>query len=156
MPPSSSPERTRGRVLPGYAPPGPNVLVTPVPHRFGIPMLDTLDIARLSGPDTSGAPVTSLRSLYVVGGRQRSLRPVRAHFGDWYEYESGVLLQVDTAKGTARQVVEYRTPAAECPPEDPAVLFKSGTLVDGTLYLTTQTEVLVYRVPSFELVSRIS
>ena len=45
-------------------------------------MLDTLDIARLSGPDVSGAPATSVRSLYVVGGRQRSLRPVRAHFGD--------------------------------------------------------------------------
>ncbi len=119
-------------------------------------MLDTLDIARLSGPDVSGAPATSVRSLYVVGGRQRSLRPVRAHFGDWYEYESGVLLQVDTANGTARQVVEYRTPPAECPPEDPAVLFKSGTLIDGILYLTTQTEVLIYRVPSFELVTRIS
>jgi len=119
-------------------------------------MLDTLDIARLSGPDTSGAPASSIGSLYVVGGRQRSLRPVRAHFGDWYEYESAVVLQVDTATGVARQVVEYQTPAAECPPEDPAILFKSGTLANGSLYLTTQTEVLVYRVPSFELTTRIS
>jgi hypothetical protein len=119
-------------------------------------MLDTLDIARLSGPDTASSAGTSLSSLYVVGGRQRSLRPVRAHFGDWYEYESGVLLHIDTRSGVARQVVEYQTPAAECPPEDPAVLFKSGTLANGNLYLTTQTEVLIYRVPSFELATRIS
>ena len=119
-------------------------------------MLDTLDTARLSGPDTSGGSRGGIGSLYVVGGRQRRLRPVRAHFGDWYEYESGVLLHIDTATGAARQVVEYQTPAAECPPEDPAILFKSGTLADGSLYLTTQTEVLVYRVPSFALATRIS
>ncbi len=119
-------------------------------------MLDTLDVARLSGPDISPASPAGVSSLYVVGGRQRSLRPVRAHFGDWYEYESGVLLRIDTMTGVARRVVEYQTPAAECPPEDPAVLFKSGTLAQGHLYLTTQTEVLIYRVPSFELVRRIS
>ena len=50
-------------------------------------MLDTLDIARLSGPDASGGPSGAIGSLYVAGGQQRSLRPVRAHFGDWYEYE---------------------------------------------------------------------
>ncbi|CAA9277759.1 MAG: hypothetical protein AVDCRST_MAG93-2990, partial [uncultured Chloroflexia bacterium] len=31
----------------------------------------------------------------------------------------------------------------------PVILFKSGTLVDRQLYLSTQTEVLVYDVPSF-------
>ncbi len=119
-------------------------------------MLDTLDLARLSGPDTSTAPASGVQSLYVVGGRQRSLRPVRAHFGDWYEYESGVVLQVDTATGALRQVVDYQTPAADCPPDDPAILFKSGSLVDGLLYLTTQTEVMVYRVPTLELQTRVS
>jgi hypothetical protein len=119
-------------------------------------MLDTLDIARLSGPDTSGNQDRGVGSLYVVGGRQRSLRPVRAHFGDWYEYEAGLLLHIDTVSGVARRLVEYQTPSAECPPEDPAILFKSGTLADGSLYLTTQTEVLVYRVPSLELATRIS
>lgn len=119
-------------------------------------MLDTLDAARLAGPDRSGVTPSSVSSLYVVGGRQRSLRPVRAHFGDWYEYEAGLLLQVDTRLGTTRQIVEYQTPTDACPPEDPAILFKSGTLVDDRLYLTTQTEVLVYGVPSFELRTRIS
>ncbi len=69
----------------------------------------TLDIARLSGPGVSRAPATSVRSLFVVGGRHRSLRPGEAHFGDWCESESGVLLQVVAAGGTARQMVEYPT-----------------------------------------------
>ncbi len=119
-------------------------------------MLDTLDQARLSGPQTSPAPASAISSLYVVGGRQRSLRPIRAHFGDWYEYESAVMLRVDTQTGGTQQVMEYQTPAAECPPDEPAILYKSGTRVGDRLYLTTQTEVMVHRLPDLALEHRIS
>ncbi|MBX3029587.1 MAG: hypothetical protein KF809_05470 [Chloroflexi bacterium] len=119
-------------------------------------MLDTLDQARLSGPQTSPAPTSAVSSLYVVGGRQRSLRPIRAHFGDWYEYEAAVMLRVDPRTGSAEQVLEYVTPADQCPAEDPAILYKSGTRVDDRLYLTTQTEVMVHRLPDLALEHRIS
>ncbi len=68
-----------------------------------------------------------------------------------------MLLQVDTAQrhGPAGRGVSDAGRGA-CPPDDPAILFKSGTLANGLLYLTTQTEVLVYRVPSFELTTGIS
>ena len=96
------------------------------------------------------------RSLYVIGGQQRSLRPVAAALQDWYEYQKGVILELDTRTGHARVVLEYVTPPDVCPPEAPAILFKSGTLVGDRLYLCTQTEVLVYRVPSFERVAYIT
>lgn len=114
-------------------------------------MLETMDRARLAGPAAASSRPAAVRELYVVGGQQRSLRPIRAHFGDWYEYQKGVVLRVDTESGRVEQVHEYITPPDACPPEDPAILFKSGTLVDDRLYLTTQTEVLVYRVPEFRL-----
>lgn len=101
-------------------------------------------------------PPTGLRELYVVGGQQRSLRPVRAHFGDWYEYQQGVVLRVDVETGTASTEVFYVSPPEVCPPVDPAILFKSGTRVDDRLYLTTQTEVLIYTLPDFRLEHTIS
>jgi hypothetical protein len=119
-------------------------------------MLETMDRALLAGPAATTSPTAAVRDLWVVGGQQRSLRPIRAHFGDWYEYQRGVVVRVDTQRGTAEQVHTHVTPPDACPPEDPAILFKSGTLVGDRLYLTTQTEVLVYRVPDFTLETRLS
>lgn len=113
-------------------------------------MIESLEAAPLHGPATAAHHASAVQELFVVGGRQRSLRPVRAHFGDWYEYEAAVLLRVNTGTGAVAKVLEYASPPEACPPEDPAILFKSGTLVGDRLYLTTQTEVLVYRLPSFE------
>ena len=89
-------------------------------------------------------------SLYVVGGQQRSLRPLRAGKQSWYRYRKGVVLQVRPTTGAASRVFDYVSPPEVVAKEDPAVLFKSGTLVGDSLYLCTQTEVLTYRLPDFE------
>jgi hypothetical protein len=52
--------------------------------------------------------------------------------------------------------VRYASPPEACPDERPSFVFKAGTLADGRLYACTQTEVLVYGVPGFELERRIS
>jgi hypothetical protein len=96
------------------------------------------------------------RSLYVIGGQQRSLRPLTAGLDDWYEYQKGIILTLETAGGQGSVAVEYVSPPEARPSTDPTILFKSGTLVDDLLYLSTQTEVLVYRVPSFERVAYVS
>ncbi len=94
--------------------------------------------------------------LYVAGGQQRSLRGLTADMDSWYEYQKGVILDLETATGAAHVVVDYVSPPDACSAEDPAILFKSGTLVGDLLYTTTQTEVLVYRVPSFERLAYVS
>ena len=43
-----------------------------------------------------------------------------------------------------------------CADEDPAILFKCGTLDGDRLYVSTQTEVLVYSVPDFTLDAYVS
>lgn len=93
-------------------------------------------------------------SLYVVGGRQRALRPLTAG-DDWYEYEAGIIATVD-ATGHADVALEYVSPPEVCPSESPTILFKSGSLSNGKLYLTTQTEILVLGLPSLEKVNYIS
>lgn len=93
--------------------------------------------------------------LYVVGGRQRGLRPLAAAT-DWYEYEAGIIVEVDTATGDGDLVVEYVSPSDVLPAEGGTILFKSGALNADNLYVPTQTEVLVYRVPDFSLLHHIS
>jgi hypothetical protein len=96
------------------------------------------------------------RRLYVVGGQQRHLRGLTADMDSWYEYQRGLILELDTATKAVKTRVDYVSPPDVCPPEDPPVLFKSGTLVGDRLYVCTQTEVLIYAVPSFERVAYIS
>lgn len=99
----------------------------------------------------------AVSELYIVGGQQRGLQPISAHFtGNWYEYERAVALHADVTTGETRRILEWVTPPGSRPIQNPAILFKSGSLHGDRLFLTTQTEVLVYRVPSFELESYIS
>src|SRR6476620_5623556 len=76
--------------------------------------------------------------------------------GGWYEYEKALIVELDTATGKADKVVEYVSPSDAIPDEQPAILFKSGTLQGDLLYTCTQTEVMVYRVPSFERLAYVS
>jgi len=103
---------------------------------------------------TAAAGRAPARRLYVAGGQQRALRPLSAVGQDWYEYQKGVILELDTAAGEA--ALKYISPPQAAPADSPRILFKSGTLVDGLLYLCTQTEVLVYRTPTFEQVTYVS
>lgn len=92
----------------------------------------------------------------VVGGKQRGKRALRSGGGSWYKYERGLAIRVDTATSTAEIEYQYVSPPQVTADEEPAILFKQGTLVDGRLYQTTQTEVLVYSYPEWELQHYIS
>ena len=83
------------------------------------------------------------RPLLVIGGRQRAPRGLRDRSGEWYGYESGVILRVDS-EGIST-LLEYTSPAGSHEPGD-AVLFKAATRSGDHLYCCTQTEVIVYRM----------
>jgi hypothetical protein len=93
--------------------------------------------------------------LYVLGGQQRGARPMSGGL-DWYEYERGLILEVDPETGSVEQRLSYQSPPGTRVEEEPVVLFKSATLVDDILYACTQTEVMSYRVPGFEPCSYLS
>lgn len=81
---------------------------------------------------------------------------MRAAGQNWYEYQKGIVLEIDARTGNGRVVLEYVSPPEACPPVDPAILFKSGTLAGDEMYLCTQTEILVVRVPSLERIAYLS
>jgi hypothetical protein len=97
-----------------------------------------------------------MSALYVTGGRQGQGRPVLAHPDRWYEYERGLILRVDPAREQVQTCVDYLSPPEVCAEHDPQILFKSATRRGQTLYACTQTEILLYHLPSFQLERQIS
>lgn len=94
-------------------------------------------------------------ALYVVGGQQRSPRSILDQGQTWYDYQKGVILRVDLQTDEVITCFEYVSPPEACAPGEP-VLFKSGTLQDDKLYLCTQTEVMVFKLPEFTQLAYIS
>ena len=104
---------------------------------------------------TPGGP--SAKRLYAVGGRQ-AVRVQQNAPAVGYEarYDLALVVEIDVPRRSVHRVFEYETPLDCRPDEDPAILFKSATLADGLLYVPTQTEVVVYRVPDFQQVGYLS
>lgn len=90
---------------------------------------------------------------YIVGGQSRSLRKQAE---GWRKLDTAVILNVDSTEGRVERCVEYVTPAIACADELPSITFKSSTLQGDLLYACTETEVIVYRVPTFTIERYIS
>lgn len=111
--------------------------------------------ARPTKSTTVRATESTLEPLYVVGGQQRAPRSVLDQDQQWYNYQKGLILHVDPHMGMAQTRVEYLSAPGTHSPGDP-VLFKSGLIQDEKLYVCTETEVLVYALPSFTQMAHIS
>lgn len=91
---------------------------------------------------------------YVVGGRQKP--GVTHEVKEWHQYGAGVICEVDVERGTVDACVEYVSPPDAVPEDDPSIVFKTATLVGDRMYVPTQTELLTYRLPSFERIGYVS
>jgi hypothetical protein len=89
-------------------------------------------------------------SLYLTGGRQKS----RA-LDEWHAYESGIILRLDGA-GCITTATEYTSPPEACPDDEPSVSFKAGSILGNRLYVPTNTEVVIYEIPSFRQIGYLS
>src|SRR5579859_448174 len=94
-----------------------------------------------------------MRRLYVQGGRQRKALFKTHH--EWTAYDAAVILELDLETGGSRVCVEYATPR-HAQTEEASIIFKSATLRGNHLYTCTSTEVLIYQLPQFALVSYVS
>jgi hypothetical protein len=92
--------------------------------------------------------------LYVLGGKQRSLLFKGEEESNLYE--SALILKLDPASGAVQTCVEYESSSDARPGRHSACLFKSGALVGDILYACTSTEILVFRLPTFEQLNYIS
>lgn len=87
--------------------------------------------------------------LYIVGGMQKQARTATDLAPDWYDYKEGLILKVDTTTKKVKPVFNYKSqPHAHL--EGDSVLFKSGSIQGDSLYLCTQTEVMIVDAHTFE------
>lgn len=92
-------------------------------------------------------------SYYVVGGQFRA-KPYEI---EWQLYGKAVIAQVNGDTGEVKLVVEYFTPEnARSLDQYPSIIFNAGTRVNNQLYVCTQTEIIVYKLPTFEPVGYVS
>ncbi len=97
-----------------------------------------------------------LGALYVIGGRQRAPRSLRDGQEVWQGYDKGLVLRVDANEGTVSTSLEYESPADAVSEDEPAISLQASTLHGDVLYTCTETEVMVYTVPQFELLHYVS
>lgn len=95
-----------------------------------------------------------MSKVYLTGGEVR--RTVFRKLEEWQSSQKAVILELDLDTKTSRPCVEYVSPAEVCPPELPALLFKSASIRDGKFYACTSTEVLIYELPNFRLLHYVS
>ncbi|MDX2222416.1 MAG: hypothetical protein SFV21_06695 [Rhodospirillaceae bacterium] len=75
---------------------------------------------------------------------------------EWGSFERAIVLAADPAKMTTRLVFEHVSPPEVCPDTTKSFVFKAGELIDGRLYLCSQTEVLVLDAQAFKPLTYIS
>ena len=90
------------------------------------------------------------RAFYVVGGRQRAPRSVLDKELAWQGYDQGLVLRVEPDTRRVETVHTYVSPD-EVLGDEGAVSFQASTIEGDCLYTCTETEVMVYSLPSFEL-----
>ena len=83
---------------------------------------------------------------YVTGGRERPPDPT---VESWRKLDTAVILRVDTASGAVERMVDYVTPPEARVADLPSITFKAATRLGDLVYACTETEIIVYCLPTF-------
>ena len=93
--------------------------------------------------------------LIITGGRQSDSN--LSYFNkEWNNGIEGVIFDDDTIHKKIEEKITYKTPEKYRPKKNYSISFKSGSIHDNHLYVTTLTEILIYTLPEYKLIERIS
>ncbi|MEK7728900.1 MAG: hypothetical protein AAB354_10835, partial [candidate division KSB1 bacterium] len=80
----------------------------------------------------------------------RKLKPGVIGQPEWTHYEKALVVKGEAPAARLEVLLEYLTPPSACAvADDPSILFKAASLHGDELFLCTQTEVLIHRLPDF-------
>ncbi|PWT87649.1 MAG: hypothetical protein C5B54_11980 [Acidobacteria bacterium] len=96
-----------------------------------------------------------MSTLYLIGGQQQYLLPVFAEERRWYEYNKGLIVEVNTENEQANVVFDYISPE-EAKADVGCMLFKASTVKDDRLYVCSTTEILIFSLPQFKQVGYVT
>jgi len=97
-----------------------------------------------------------IASKYILGGRQRAERDLRAGNRDWEGYDQARIVELDPQNGAWCPRVEYESAPGIPTAAETALTFQAGHVQGDELTLCTQNEVMVYRLPDFQRVWQLS
>lgn len=87
------------------------------------------------------------QAFYIAGGK---LRPNVVGRPEWTHYEKALFIKAEAQTSHCEVCIEYISPPSVCAAEDgPSILFKAATVYGNEIFLCTQTEVLIHRLPDF-------
>jgi hypothetical protein len=92
-------------------------------------------------------------AVYVTGGQQR-LRIREQAESNLFEIARAVL--VDADRNSVTTCAEYVSPAAYRAEGESSIVFEGGAIEGDRLYTCTRTEALVFELPGFRLLERVS
>jgi hypothetical protein len=92
-------------------------------------------------------------TVYVTGGKQRLRLKEQAESN---LFEKARVLRVDADQNSVTICADYVSPAAYRPEGESSIVFEGGTLEGDRLYTCTRTEALVFELPGFRLLERVS
>ncbi len=88
-----------------------------------------------------------MRDLIVLGGEMRA---DGARLREWQHFQTAIVVMVKMPQREASAVHRYSSPSSVCP-EFPSIIYKAGSLEGDRLFLCTQTECMIYRLPDFSV-----
>ena len=93
--------------------------------------------------------------IIISGGRQS--KSSLSYFNkEWSRGVSGVIFEYDTDSKKIEEMFTYETPKKYRAEKDYSISFKSGSIDNNKLYITTLTEILIISLPNYKLIDRIS
>ena len=93
--------------------------------------------------------------IIISGGRQS--KSSLSYFNkEWSNGVSGVIFEYDTNSKKIEEKFTYETPKRYRAEKDYSISFKSGSIFDNKLYITTLTEILIISLPNYKLIDKIS
>lgn len=96
----------------------------------------------------------SMDKIYIGGGQFRS--SIFQKLEEWESCKRAMMVELDPATKQSRKRIEYESPKEAAPDDLPAIIFKSSTVRGNKLYACTSTEVMIYELPTFRLLTYIS
>ena len=93
--------------------------------------------------------------IIITGGRQSNSS--LSYFNkEWSNGVRGVIFEYDTDSKKIEEKFVYETPEELRPKNDYSISFKSGSIHQGKLYVTTLTEILILSLPDYKIIDKIS
>ena len=93
--------------------------------------------------------------IIITGGRQSNSS--LSYFNkEWSNGVKGVIFEYDTDSKKIEEKFVYETPEELRPKNDYSISFKSGSIHQGKLYVTTLTEILILSLPDYKIIDKIS